>query len=132
MAGSPQSETATPDFDGDGIHLPATIARNEKTVRGGFWRKLARSMSRIPFAIDAIAAYYCAFDPATPLRVRAILLAALAYFVMPFDVIPDVLLGVGFADDLTVLATALGLVKTHINQTHYVKAQKTIDDLDKG
>ena len=37
---------------------------------------------------DLLAAYYCAFDRETPLQVRAVLLGALAYFVLPFDGMP--------------------------------------------
>ncbi len=69
------------------IHLPATIAQNERIVERGFWKKLLAVAGRIPFADDAAAAYFCAADPTTPTRVRGVLFAALAYFVMPFDVI---------------------------------------------
>ena len=68
----------------------------------------------MPFSEDLVAAYYCAIDPATPARVRGILLAALAYFVLPFDAVPDILAGIGFADDMTVLAAAIAAVSAHI------------------
>jgi len=109
--------------------LPATIARNEETVREKFWPKIGRSLARLPFAADAVAAYYCAFDPATPLRVKGILLAALAYFVMPVDVVPDMLLGLGFTDDLTVLVTAFGLIRNHLKPEHQERARETIERL---
>ena len=41
-------------------------------------KKAAR---QVPFMEDVVAGYYCALDPATPAKVRATLLAALAYFV---------------------------------------------------
>jgi uncharacterized membrane protein YkvA (DUF1232 family) len=69
-----------------------TQTSNEAAIARDFWPKLKRSLARIPFAEDVLAAFYCAFDPATPLKVKGILLAALAYFIMPIDVIPDVLL----------------------------------------
>ncbi len=62
----------------------ADRAPDERT----FWKKLARVAARIPFAEDLVAAWFCAVDPATPPRVRAILFGALAYFVLPTDVIP--------------------------------------------
>ena len=40
--------------------LPAIAARNERTVREGFWKKLLRVAAKIPFAEDAAAAYFCA------------------------------------------------------------------------
>lgn len=103
--------------------LPATIARNQQIVEERFWRKLLRYAGRIPFAEDLAAAYFCAVDPATPSRVRGILLAALAYFVLPFDAIPDFLAGFGFTDDAAVLATALGLVTGHIKPRHRSRAR---------
>ena len=40
----------------------------------------------------------------TPWRVRALLIAALAYLLLPFDLIPDWILGLGIVDDLTVVS----------------------------
>src|SRR5579885_1302530 len=85
-------------------------AKSEDTLRRRFWRKLAAVIARIPFAEDLLAAYYCAFDRATPMSVKATLVAAIAYFVLPSDAIPDVLPVIGFTDDAAVLATALRLV----------------------
>jgi uncharacterized membrane protein YkvA (DUF1232 family) len=102
---------------------------DETTVKKGFWPKIAANLHRVPFADEALAAYYCAFDPATPLKVKATLLAALAYFILPFDVIPDVLLGIGFTDDLAVLATALALVKNHITPAHRTRAREKLNEL---
>jgi len=108
------------------------ITSNERKVRSGFWPKLARVFASIPFAEDAVAAYYCAFDRATPLKVKGILLGALAYFVLPIDAIPDFLLGVGFTDDMAVLVTAITMIHTHIKPEHYDKARETLARLKKG
>jgi uncharacterized membrane protein YkvA (DUF1232 family) len=115
-----------PDFDDRNVSLPATIARNEKTVRDGFWRKLRRNLARVPFAEHAVAAWYCAFDPNTPVRAKGVILAALAYFVLPLDVLPDALLGLGFTDDLTVLLTAISLIRSHLKPEHYDRARETL------
>ena len=125
MAKQPQY----PDFDGDSIIMPATVDRNEDTVRTGFWSKLKHNLARVPLADQAVAAYYAAFDQATPFRSKAMLLAALAYFVMPFDVIPDFILGLGFTDDMTVLLTAFGLIRTHVTDAHRERARETVEKL---
>ena len=114
-----------PPLEGE-ILLPDRIARNERIVREGFWRKLRRALGRIPFAEDAVAAYYCAIDGQTPLHARAILLAAVAYFVIPIDVIPDAIAGLGFSDDATVLATAIAVAGTHIRPEHREKARRAL------
>jgi len=114
------------------IYLPATIARNRETVRGRFWPKFRRSLAAIPFAPDLLAAYYCALDPQTPARARAVLLGALAYFVMPVDMIPDFIAGFGFTDDLTVLLTALTVVRGNITPAHIESAELLLSRLRDG
>lgn len=114
-----------PPLDGE-ILLPERIARHEHIVREGFWRKLRRALGRIPFAEDAVAAFYCATDRTTPLHARAILLAAIAYFVLPIDVIPDAIAGLGFTDDATVLASALAVAGAHIRPEHREKARRVL------
>ena len=75
---------------------------------------------------EVLAGYYCALDPNTPTRVRGILLAALAYFVLPLDSIPDFLLGFGFTDDLAVLTAALTAIRSHITDAHRAAARKAL------
>jgi uncharacterized membrane protein YkvA (DUF1232 family) len=91
--------------------------------RDQFWRKARSVAASIPFAQDLLAAYYCAFDHSTPLPVKASLIGALAYFVLPIDAIPDVLPVLGFTDDAAVLATAINLVATHIRPEHRAMAR---------
>jgi uncharacterized membrane protein YkvA (DUF1232 family) len=102
------------------------LARDEDTVRRGFWRKARRFAARVPFAEDLLAAYYCAFDRETPMQVKAALLGALAYFVLPLDVMPDVMPMLGFADDAAVLATALRLVASHLRPEHREAAKRVL------
>ena len=101
-------------------------AKREQRVRAGFWATLRRAAGAVPFSEDLVAAYYAALDPATPRRVRLTLLAALAYFVMPFDIVPDLLPLIGFTDDVTVLLTAIGMVATHITPEHREAARRAL------
>ncbi len=104
-------------------------ASNEYRVSKGFWPKLKKSLGSVPFAEEVVAAYYCAFDPATPLRMKGILLAALAYFIMPFDVIPDFILGLGFTDDMAVIYAAIAAIRSHMTQDHRDRAKATLEKL---
>ncbi len=106
--------------------LPLALERNARTTRRRMVPKLLRVAGRLPFADDLAAAYYCAIDPTTPRKAKAVLLAALAYFVVPADTIPDVLAGFGFTDDATVLATALGIVGTQIRERHRRRARRLL------
>jgi uncharacterized membrane protein YkvA (DUF1232 family) len=99
----------------------------EKMVREGFWAKLRQAMGRIDFAREAVAAWYCATDPATPMRVKAILIGALAYFILPVDVIPDVIVGLGFTDDAAVFWAAWKAVSSHIEERHRARAAAVLD-----
>src|SRR5262249_9479612 len=96
----------------------AGSGRDEGRGRRDFWREGARGAGGAPFAGGLLAAYYCAFDHATPLQVKAALVGALAYFVLPFDAIPDMLPLVGFTDDAAVLLSALRMVAGHVRAEH--------------
>ncbi|MBN8955665.1 MAG: DUF1232 domain-containing protein [Rhizobiales bacterium] len=102
-------------------------AADEATVRKGFWAKLRGLAANLPFAEDLLAAYYCAFDRDTPLHVKAALLGALAYFVLPFDFVPDILPVLGYADDAAVLATAVRLVAAHMRPAHREAARRALE-----
>lgn len=102
------------------------LAQDPDSVRRRFWRKFKRGMAKLPFAEDLLAAYYCAFDRQTPRHVQVALLGALAYFVLPFDFLPDMLPVLGFTDDAAVLATALRMVATNITPEHREAARAAL------
>ncbi len=109
--------------------LGRDAAREESLVRCGFWRKTKRVAARLPFAHDLLAAYYCAFDHDTPLHVKTALIGVLAYFVMPADVIPDILPALGYVDDATAVLTTVRLVAEHIRPVHREVAQAALEQL---
>jgi uncharacterized membrane protein YkvA (DUF1232 family) len=114
----------------EGEVLPPEVeAEREEFVRASFWDKLKGVVPKIPFAESAVAAYYCATDPATPTRVKLTLMGALAYFILPFDVVPDFLPLVGFGDDAAVLALAIKLVGDQIKPEHRERARETLANL---
>ncbi len=102
------------------------LAKDHKRVRRQFWIKLKRVVAHLPFAEDLVAAFYCAFDKQTPRHVQATLLGAIAYFILPFDFVPDVLPLLGFTDDAAMLATAIRLVATHIKPEHREAARAAL------
>ncbi|MBY0382612.1 MAG: DUF1232 domain-containing protein [Xanthobacteraceae bacterium] len=102
------------------------LARDPERVRESFWVKIKRVAAKIPFAEDLLAAYYCAFDRQTPRHVQITLIGAIAYFILPFDFIPDMLPVLGFTDDAAVLATAIRMVSGHITPEHRKAAQAAL------
>jgi uncharacterized membrane protein YkvA (DUF1232 family) len=99
------------------------LAGDEARVQSGFWHKARKTLGRVPFSEDAVAAFYCATDGATPLPIRATLFGALAYFVLPFDLIPDFIAGLGYTDDAAVLIAAITAASTHITASHRARAR---------
>lgn len=102
---------------------------SDTALRDNVWRKALQVAARIPFAEDLLAAYYCAFDRETPIQVKATLVGALAYFVLPFDAVPDLLPVLGFTDDAAVLATALKLVTSHMQPQHRDAAREKLEEI---
>lgn len=106
--------------------------RSESLVRDRLWKKLKTQAARLPFAEQILAAYYCARDPETPVQSKAILFAALAYFVMPLDTIPDFIAGLGFTDDAAVLFLALNTLRKDLAAHHYEAARRALARLRHG
>jgi uncharacterized membrane protein YkvA (DUF1232 family) len=111
------------DFFGFGGKLA-----DESEVREKFWRTAKKAARQIPYMEEVVAAYYCAMDKNTPLRAKGILLAALGYFVLPVDVIPDFVFGLGFTDDIAVLTAAITAVSAHITTAHRQAARDAMAD----
>lgn len=98
--------------------VPVAVKVNERRVSRGFLPKLRRVAARIPFAADLVQVWFCARDPETPAGAKALMMAALAYFVVPTDAIPDMIAGLGFTDDAAVLAVVLATVGRHLKPRH--------------
>ena len=109
--------------------VPAVQKVNEMRVRKGFWPKMRRTAARIPFAGQAMAAWYAAQDPKTPLAAKGLILGALAYFVMPVDAIPDIFAGIGFTDDAAVIAAVLATLGAHLKPRHHHQAAQALKRL---
>jgi uncharacterized membrane protein YkvA (DUF1232 family) len=111
--------------------VPATVRVNEQRVSRGFWPKMRRVASKIPFAADALSLWWCARDPETPTAAKGMMFAALAYFVLPTDAIPDVLPAIGFTDDAAVIAALLAIVGKNLKPRHKDAAQAFLSKLSK-
>ena len=122
------SDTSSRPFTKAEMDAIREATRDEARLRHDFWAKLKRIGRTLPFVEDLLAAYYCATDPATPKRVKLILLGAVAYFVFPADAVPDLLPFLGFADDAAMLAAAIAQVAGAIDEGHRRKARETLED----
>lgn len=99
---------------------------NPKIHPDSFWTKIRATASVIPFADEVVAIWFAALDPRTPAKVKAILLGAVAYFVLPFDVVPDFIAGLGYGDDLAIIFAAIRAVRPHVTDEHRQKAREAL------
>lgn len=99
------------------------MQNDKRVVMREFAQKLKSTIGKIPFAEDATSAFYCAMDGKSPAYVKAVLFGALAYFIMPADVVPDFIAGLGFTDDASVLLAAMKAVQSNITDEHRAKAR---------
>ena len=109
--------------------VPSVVKVNEVRVAKGFWPKLQRTAARIPFADQALAAWYAARDPATPLPAKGMIFAGLAYFIMPIDAIPDLFAGIGYTDDAAVIAALIATLGANIKRRHRDQAEDAVQRL---
>ncbi|MEN6390723.1 MAG: YkvA family protein [Syntrophomonas sp.] len=99
----------------------------EEYVERTLWTKIKQTAARVPFVPDVVAMYYTVRDAKTPFWARATILAALAYFVLPADTIPDFIPLVGFSDDAGAIAAALAAVSAHMTDEHREKARQALE-----
>jgi uncharacterized membrane protein YkvA (DUF1232 family) len=117
-----QEAVPWPDF----AALARRMADDESALRRKFWRKVKREFASVPFLEDALTAHYCAFDRHTPVHVKAVLVGAIVYFVVPDDIVPDYLPIIGYADDAAVLGMAIKLMSSHIKPEHREAARRMV------
>lgn len=123
------SEGFSASFSREEMEAIRKSLRDEAKFGSDFMARLKRVAKRIPFAEDLLAAWFCARDPATPRRVRMTLLAALGYFVLPIDAIPDIMPLLGFTDDAAVIAAAIAAVAGSITIEHRERARRVMAEL---
>lgn len=98
--------------------------RQVQYVQEGFWSKAKRYAAKVPFAKEVLSMYYCSIDPATPVKAKATAIAAIAYWILPIDLIPDFVPVAGFADDATAVFIAYKALSGQITDEHRDKAEQ--------
>jgi uncharacterized membrane protein YkvA (DUF1232 family) len=73
--------------------------------------------------------FYLLSDKNVPLRNKLIIMAALGYFILPADLIADIIPVLGFTDDAAFLSYALGSVADSITPEVKSKAKEKIKDV---
>ncbi len=74
----------------------------------------------------ALLLYFVLQRPDLPVTVKTVIISSLAYFIWPVDAIPDVLVPLGYTDDLAMLSSALLVAAMHIDQSVRDKANQQL------
>jgi uncharacterized membrane protein YkvA (DUF1232 family) len=109
--------------------VPSVMQLNERRVDEGFWPKIRRVAAHVPFAKEALSVWYCAKDEETPLAAKGMMFAALAYFVLPVDAIPDFIAGLGYTDDAAVFTALLAILGKNLKPKHKEAARLAVERL---
>lgn len=81
---------------------------------------------KLAFVQKAVVLFFCLRDQDTPKYVKAILAGALGYLILPIDIIPDTIAGLGWVDDVAILGIAFKIANRYIKTSHEEQAKKLI------
>jgi uncharacterized membrane protein YkvA (DUF1232 family) len=97
----------------------------------GFWDKVTRFGAKLGReSLERVATlYYCMCDPDTSWTAKAAIVAALGYFVLPLDVVPDIIPVAGFADDAAIILNATLAVAAYVKEEHRQKARALVNGM---
>ena len=95
-----------------------------------FWDKLKKfakkAGSSVVYAV--LLLYYTLQKPEVPKKTKVVIIGALGYFILPVDLMPDMIMGIGFTDDLGALGIALLQVAMYIDDDIKIKARTKLTD----
>ena len=123
------SEVVIPEVVSSDEKLDAKYAKNYSEE--GFWDKITSVIKKAGAEIvyKALQLFYATQNPACPVAIKATIYAALGYFILPLDIIPDVIPGVGFTDDLMAIGAALAMAHLYIDDGVIQRARSKMSDL---
>jgi uncharacterized membrane protein YkvA (DUF1232 family) len=84
-------------------------------------KKVVRSAGRKTL-LSALILFYCLQDHDTPKWAKGVIIGALGYLILPTDLIPDIIPGIGYGDDWGAIVAALATVAAYVKDEHKAKA----------
>ena len=96
-----------------------------------FWDKIKGVLKSAGLVLiyKALQLYYVMKKPECPMHIKAAIVAALGYFILPIDLIPDVIPVVGYSDDLAAVVAALAMAQIYVDEDVEKKARNAIDSI---
>lgn len=97
---------------------------------GKLWDKIRRfgkkAGAKVVYCV--LQLYYALKDQRLSLRDKAVILGALGYFILPFDIVPDIFFG-GYVEDYAALLFALNHLRSKIDESTRRKARERLREL---
>ncbi len=101
-----------------------------------FWAKIKGLPAAAPFCMllrTSISLWLLLKEPLVPLTIKSLILFALGYFICPVDLVPDFApFGIGFSDDLALMAAVLTSAYSYLNKEIQEKVQDILPEICKG
>ncbi|MBQ1717600.1 MAG: DUF1232 domain-containing protein [Bacteroidales bacterium] len=91
----------------------------------GYWKKLGKIARKVgvKMVYYSLVLYEVLVDKATPAKYRAVIAGALGYFILPADILPDLIPAIGYADDWAALLAAVVYVSKAVTPEIKAKAK---------
>lgn len=118
------------DFVVDYTSESAEFSNPSNYSDGAFGAKVKRFAKKAGSKVIylALVLYYAHASLKTPAWAWIVIIGALAYFICPFDLTPDLIPIVGFLDDLAILVTAMKAVQVCISPEVKADAKTKLGD----
>ena len=96
-----------------------------------FWNKVSKCATKMgsKLVYNVLILYYVMKSPGVPLPIKAAIVGALAYVIVPTDLIPDFIPVGGYSDDLAAIVAAVGMVADHITPDIQARAKAKVRDI---
>jgi uncharacterized membrane protein YkvA (DUF1232 family) len=96
-----------------------------------FWRKIERfgRLAGAKAVYQAVLLWYVATKPSTPLPVKLLIFGGLGYFILPIDAVPDILVGIGYADDMAILVGIVSAYGMYMDDASKARARAKVKEI---
>lgn len=94
------------------------------------WPKMKKFAARLggKATYYVLVLYYVLQSPDVPLSNKTIILGALGYFILPLDMIPDLIPALGFTDDIAALTLAYKAIQSSITPEIKARAEAKVKE----
>jgi len=96
-----------------------------------FWKKVKQVARKLGETVlsPVLSLYYILRSGRVSIREKAYIIGALGYFILPMDMLPDLIAGLGYTDDIAVILLLLKHLKGNITPEIEAQVETKIKEL---